>query len=58
MILINSFFRNIDWFFNIGIKKIEGINLTVNVIKGLLYNGGLIYVFLYFVIVMFVELML
>ncbi|CAI4321556.1 CMF_collapsed_G0007720.mRNA.1.CDS.1 [Saccharomyces cerevisiae] len=33
----------------------KGTNPTVNAIKGLLYNGGSIYAFLYFVIAMFVE---
>ncbi|CAI4897279.1 CHS_3a_G0044880.mRNA.1.CDS.1 [Saccharomyces cerevisiae] len=55
MTSINSFPRNIDWPSNIGIKKVEGTNPTVNAIKGLLYNGGSIYALLYFVIAMFVE---
>ena len=55
MTSINSFPRNIDWPSNIGIKKVEGTNPTVNAIKGLLYNGGSIYAFLYFVSAMFVE---
>ncbi|CAI4737995.1 BDM_1a_G0045470.mRNA.1.CDS.1 [Saccharomyces cerevisiae] len=55
MTSINSFPRNIDWPSNIGIKKVEGTNPTVNAIKGLLYDGGSIYALLYFVIAMFVE---
>ncbi|CAI1672607.1 hypothetical protein SEUBUCD646_0N01170 [Saccharomyces eubayanus] len=46
---------HIDWPSNANIKRMEKINPTLKTIKTLLYNGGLIYAFLYSVVVMFVE---
>ncbi|EJS42091.1 pex17p [Saccharomyces arboricola H-6] len=54
----DRFPRNIDWPSDENIKRIEKINPTVKSLKTLLYNGGLIYSFLYFVVAMFIEPML
>ncbi|CAI4049576.1 Pex17p SKDI_14G1150 [Saccharomyces kudriavzevii IFO 1802] len=48
----------IDWPSDENIKRVERINPTVKAIKTLLYNGGSIYAFFYFVVAMFVEPML
>lgn len=48
-------FGHIDWPSNENIKRMEKINPTLKTIKTLLYNGGLVYAFLYSVVVMFVE---